>query len=105
LLLAAFAAAGNPRANAQADGSVKANHAATAPSSPTANLAQLFQRGQDALNRGQLDEAEHAFRQVLAADPNSGGAYANLGVVYMRRKQWTKALEILVWPTTARMNS
>ena len=25
----------------------------------------------------------------------SGAAYANLGVVYMRRKQWTKTLETL----------
>ncbi len=61
----------------------------------TANPAQLFQQGQDALSRGHLDEAEHAFRQVLALDPQVGGAYANLGVVSMRRKQWTKALEML----------
>ena len=32
---------------------------------------------------------------MLAANPQVGGAYANLGVVYMRRKQWTKALEML----------
>jgi tetratricopeptide (TPR) repeat protein len=58
----------------------------------TADPAQLFQRGQDALNRGQLDEAEHDFRSVLAVDPQAGAAYANLGVVYMRRKQWPLAL-------------
>ena len=57
--------------------------------------AQIFQSGQDALNGGRLDEAERDFRQVLAANPQVGGAYANLGVVYMRRKQWTKALETL----------
>jgi len=57
--------------------------------------AKLFQQGQDALNRGSLDEAEQNFRQVLALNPQLGGAYANLGVVYMRRKQWTKALEML----------
>jgi len=57
--------------------------------------ALLFQRGQAALNAGRLDEAERAFRQVLAVDPQSGGAYANLGVVYMRRKQWTTALNML----------
>ena len=50
--------------------------------------------GQDALGQGRLDDAEHAFRQVLARDPQSGGAYANLGVVYMRRKQFGKALEV-----------
>lgn len=57
--------------------------------------ARLFQHGQDALNRGQLDAAERAFRQVLAVNPQLAGAYANLGVVYMRRKQWAKALEML----------
>jgi tetratricopeptide (TPR) repeat protein len=57
--------------------------------------AKLFEQGQNALGTGKLDEAERAFRQVLAVDPHSGGAYANLGVVYMRRKQWTKALETL----------
>ncbi len=42
-----------------------------------------------------MEEAELDFRYVLRLDPQSGGAYANLGVVYMRRKQWTKALESL----------
>ena len=65
------------------------------PANATADPAQLFQRGQDALTQGRLDEAERAFTQVLAIDPKVGGAYANLGVVYMRRKQWTKALESL----------
>jgi tetratricopeptide (TPR) repeat protein len=60
-----------------------------------ADPAKLFQRGQDALTRGQLDEAERSFRGVLRADPQSGAAYANLGVVYMRRRQWAKALESL----------
>src|SRR5271168_3016151 len=57
--------------------------------------AQLFQRGQEALNHAELDEAERDFKAVLALDPQSGAAYANLGVIYMRRKQWTKALETL----------
>ena len=57
--------------------------------------AQLFQRGQDALSHADLEAAEHDFQAVLALDPQSGPAYANLGVVYMRRKQWTKALGML----------
>ena len=57
--------------------------------------SQAFQRGASALNDNRLDEAEHDFRQVLALDPQSGAAYANLGVVYMRRKQWTQALQSL----------
>ncbi len=64
-------------------------------SGAAADPAQLFRQGQDALNQGRLDEAERDFRQVLAANPQVGGAYANLGVVYMRRKQWAKALEML----------
>ncbi len=56
---------------------------------------KVFQAGQEALNHNQLDEAERDFREVLSANPEVGGAYANLGVVYMRRKQWTKALEML----------
>ena len=67
-----------------------------ASSAPAAtDPAQIFQRGQDALAQARLDEAEHDFRQVLQLDPSSGAAYANLGVVSMRRKQWAKALQDL----------
>jgi len=58
----------------------------------TGNPAHIFQQGQDALAHGSLDVAERDFRQVLEIDPQSGAAYANLGVVYMRRTQWAKAL-------------
>ncbi len=71
------------------------NAAPVASPEADAHAAQLFQAGQAALNRGSLDEAERDFRRVLAADPQIGGAYVNLGVVYMRRKQWNKALEML----------
>jgi tetratricopeptide (TPR) repeat protein len=57
--------------------------------------ALLFQQGETALNQGRLKEAERDFRQVLAANPQVAGAYANLGVVYMRRKQWAQALHLL----------
>jgi tetratricopeptide (TPR) repeat protein len=69
------------------------NSASTSASKPQPAL--IFQHGQDALNHGKLNEAEHDFRQILDLDPQAGAAYANLGVVYMRRKQWTKALEML----------
>ncbi|MFZ0797570.1 MAG: tetratricopeptide repeat protein [Terriglobales bacterium] len=59
------------------------------------NPQKLFEAGTAALHAGQLDEAEHEFRQVLAINPGVAGAYANLGVIYMRRKQWTQALEML----------
>src|ERR1700758_5081676 len=56
---------------------------------------QLFQKGEAALKGGDLDGAERAFRGVLAIDPESAGAYANLGVIEMRRKRWPQALEML----------
>src|SRR6266699_3030283 len=54
-----------------------------------------FARGQTALQSGDLDAAEAAFRQVLAADPRAGSAYANLGVIAMRRKEWDHAITLL----------
>jgi Flp pilus assembly protein TadD len=55
----------------------------------------LFASGQMALQNGNLDGAEKAFRQVLAIDPNAAGAYSNLGVIAMRRKDWDQALKLL----------
>jgi len=77
------------------NGAVAAPSDASTTDARPADPALVFQRGQDALAHGRLEEAERDFRQVLAADPKAGGAFANLGVVYMRRKQWTKALEML----------
>src|SRR6266700_3617368 len=54
-----------------------------------------FARGQASLQSGDLDAAEAAFRQVLAADPRAGSAYANLGVIAMRRKEWDHAITLL----------
>ncbi|MFZ0774803.1 MAG: tetratricopeptide repeat protein [Candidatus Sulfotelmatobacter sp.] len=65
---------------------------APATASGAVDIAELLKAGADALNGGRLDEAERDFRQVLAANPQVGGAYANLGVVYMKRRQWTMAL-------------
>ena len=67
-------------------------HQGAGSSAESSDPAQLFQRGQDALAHARLDEAERDFRQVVQLDPRSGAAYSNLGVVYMRRKQWAKAL-------------
>ncbi len=95
LLLAGVAAAMPPQSSSPGTAAKPRNGTPVASSEAAADIAQLFQAGQDALNQGRLDEAERAFRQVLAANPQVGGAYANLGVVYMRRRQWTKALEML----------
>src|SRR5258708_158766 len=56
---------------------------------------QLFEQGQSALKKGDLNEAQRDFRAVLAFDPNAPAVYANLGVIAMRRKHWTEALELL----------
>ena len=86
----------NASAMAAGKGLTSASTASSSASSrQTADAAQLFQSGQEALKQNRLDEAERDFRQVLAMNPQVGGAYANLGVVYMRRKQWTNALEAL----------
>jgi tetratricopeptide (TPR) repeat protein len=95
LLLASAAAATTPQTSSSEPIAPHRNDAPRAPSGAATDPAQLFQAGQDALNRGRLDEAERDFLKVVAANPQVGGAYANLGVVYMRRKQWTKALAAL----------
>jgi tetratricopeptide (TPR) repeat protein len=95
LLAATLATALLPQSSALAPAAQMQNGAPSAASGATADPAQLFQAGQDALNAGRYDEAELDFRKVLAADPQAAPAYANLGVVYMRRKQWAKALTTL----------
>jgi len=67
----------------------------SATAQQNADPQQLFQSGEAALKSGNLDEAERAFRAVLTINPQVAGAYANLGVIYMRRKQWPQALEML----------
>ena len=73
-----------------------------APAKVAAGAAQAardpqkrFEAGEAALRAGKLEEAEREFRQVLAINPGVAGAYANLGVIHMRRKQWPQALEML----------
>ena len=70
--------------------------AQTAAAPPPASSPQrLFQQGEAALKKNDLDLAERSFRGVLALDPRAASAYANLGVVHMRRRQWPQALEML----------
>jgi len=95
LLLAGVAAAISPQNSSPGTAAKPPNGAPVASSERAADPAKIFQAGQNALNHGLLDQAERDFRQVLAVNPQVGGAYANLGVVYMRRKQWTKALAML----------
>jgi tetratricopeptide (TPR) repeat protein len=64
------------------------------PESSRNNLLALFAQGEAALRSGDLAGAEKNFQAVIAADPQAGSAYANLGVVAMRRKQWDHALAL-----------
>src|ERR1035438_2137146 len=75
--------------------SFAADTRAGAPAPHQHDPRQLFEAGEAALRAGKLDQAEAAFRQVLAIDPGVAGAYTNLGVIYMRRKQWPQALVAL----------
>ncbi|HUA15585.1 MAG TPA: tetratricopeptide repeat protein [Verrucomicrobiae bacterium] len=77
----------------QAPSSADSSRASTAANQATTNdPARLFQDGQQALSHARLDDAERDFRAVLALDPRAGAAYANLGVIHMRKKQWALAL-------------
>ena len=58
-------------------------------------IPELFASGEAALRSGNLNEAETSFKRVLAQDPSSAGAYANLGVIAMRRQNWSQALDLL----------
>ena len=62
---------------------------------PGAEPQKLFKAGETALRENRLEEAERNFRAVLALNPGLAGAYANLGVIQMRRKQWAQALVML----------
>jgi tetratricopeptide (TPR) repeat protein len=85
----------NPVAAKAAWGAAFGSTQGAISSKAAADPPGIFQAGQNALDHGQLDEAERDFKKVLALDPRQGGAYANLGVVYMRRKDWPNALTML----------
>ena len=56
------------------------------------DIAALYRQGEEAARRGDLAGAEKAWLEVLKAAPQDVGAHANLGVVYMREKEWRRAL-------------
>ncbi len=63
--------------------------------SGVAGPAEVFRQGQMELEKGELKRAEASFLRVTRMDPRSAAAFANLGVVYMREKQWDSALRAL----------
>lgn len=68
--------------------------AQTAKNCSESEQASRFRAGSEALQAGDLDSAERKFQSVLKCQPNAG-AYANLGVVYMRKQNWTAATRAL----------
>src|SRR5690349_18008461 len=95
LLLVLSVAAWPALSTLRADFPQTPHQPAAAGSSASADPALWFAQGQAALQRGDLTTAESAFRRVASLDPQSGSAYANLGVIAMRRKQWDHALTLL----------
>jgi tetratricopeptide (TPR) repeat protein len=85
------ASEGAGRMEARAPQAAQGRRGAEGPSA-AADPGQVFAQGQAALAQGDLERAERSFRQVLALDPKAAAAYANLGVISMRRKQWEAAL-------------
>jgi tetratricopeptide (TPR) repeat protein len=67
----------------------------SATPTPEMDPRKLFAKGEAALQSGDLNTAEAAFSRVLASDPQVAGAYANLGVIAMRCKDWDPALSLL----------
>jgi tetratricopeptide (TPR) repeat protein len=60
-----------------------------------ASLQKELRGGEAALKAGDLEGAERDFRSALRIDPDIAGAYANLGVISIRRRQWEEALGML----------
>jgi tetratricopeptide (TPR) repeat protein len=58
-------------------------------------VREAYQAGERALQAGELSTAETMFMRVLELVPNDVGARANLGVIFMRRQNWPRALEYL----------
>jgi tetratricopeptide (TPR) repeat protein len=65
------------------------------PPDADATVRRNLEAGQAALQRGELAEAEKNFLKVTAIAPQDLRAHVNLGVVYMRQKNWKRALEEL----------
>jgi hypothetical protein len=64
-------------------------------------LHQIYDRGQQALEANRLADAERAFRQVLAMDPQNAGAYVNLGVIaYTPEKSFADLKDLAKLPPT-----
>jgi Flp pilus assembly protein TadD len=51
-----------------------------------------FKQALDLTQAGKLDEAEAAYKEILAKSPNIPEVYQNLGYVYVQKKDWPNAV-------------
>jgi tetratricopeptide (TPR) repeat protein len=65
--------------------------ARSSPAQPPAPLETLFAQGVQALKAGRLDEAESAFRRVLAQGGQQAYVHNNLAIVYQQQGKHTEA--------------
>jgi superkiller protein 3 len=64
------------------------------PTTVAQTLEQLWQQGETAQSEKKYPEAERIWRQIIQLDPNSAGAYNNLGIVLANQKKLTEAEEM-----------
>lgn len=55
------------------------------------DIVPMFNRAADLGKAGKLDEAEAAYKEVVAKAPNIPEAHVNLGYIYRQKKDWANA--------------
>jgi tetratricopeptide (TPR) repeat protein len=55
------------------------------------DIVPLFNKAADLGKQGKLDEAEAAYKEVLAKAPSIPEAHVNLGYIYRQKKDWVNA--------------
>ncbi len=70
---------------------IKAGGAAAGGGSGAGSLQADFKAAVELTQAGKLDEAEAAYKAILARDPTIPQVYQNLGYVYSQKKDWPHA--------------
>jgi tetratricopeptide (TPR) repeat protein len=61
----------------------------------TANLEQLFERGERALSEHQYSDAEQIFKKLQQLSPGTAEVYGRLGLVYFQEGKFEQAVPVL----------
>jgi tetratricopeptide (TPR) repeat protein len=80
-------------AGADAQGEASAPIEAEVPLSPT--VQRDFEVSRRALIGGRLDEAERGFLALTKSNPDLGGPYANLGIIYRQKQKLDESVAML----------